>query len=385
MPRTAWTGYGRFCPLSRALDVVGDRWSLVIVQELQKRTSRYSDLHRRLPGIGTTVLADRLRKLEAADVVERVPGPVGEGVAYALTDRGTGLGNALEALRRWGVEYLLDPTADGSASHDFDLHYVAGIDDLGDADFELVVDDQPTTLHFAGGHLHQTPGAAAHPQLTVRTTSAFMDRWAAGTASWDDGRRTDEVTLDGDVSQWTNWLAATGYLLAYTPEPVTPRFDTRARSTPTSAELAEGKIDHSIRPHGRAVTPPNAGADLFQQVTEQLLADPAISRSTMMGYPCLRAGGAFFACVERGTGHLIVKLPRQRVADLVAAGLAVPFAPNGRVFREWAAVIDPDPHRWHELLGEARSFVSPNHRTDTARSRGLPMNDLVHRDLPRRA
>jgi DNA-binding HxlR family transcriptional regulator len=79
MPRNAWAGYGRFCPLARALDVVGERWTLVIVQELLKRPSRYGDLASRLPGIGTSVLADRLRKLEAARVVERVPGPGGGG------------------------------------------------------------------------------------------------------------------------------------------------------------------------------------------------------------------------------------------------------------------------------------------------------------------
>src|SRR6516225_3852570 len=109
VPKNAWTGYGRFCPLARALDVVGDRWTLVIVQELLKRSRRYSDLVRRLPGIGTTVLADRLRKLEAAGVVERQPRGVGEGVEYALTERGLALDRALDALRRWGVVYLTDP------------------------------------------------------------------------------------------------------------------------------------------------------------------------------------------------------------------------------------------------------------------------------------
>ena len=142
MPPNAWTGYGRFCPLARALDVVGERWTLVIVQELLKRPSRYSELARRLPGIGTNVLADRLRKLEAAGVVERIPGAVGEGVVYALTDRGRGLSDALEALRRWGVGYLTDPTADGGARHEFDLHYVEGIDALRDAEFGLVIDGE---------------------------------------------------------------------------------------------------------------------------------------------------------------------------------------------------------------------------------------------------
>ena len=219
MPANAWAGYGRFCPLARALDVVGERWTLVIVQELLKRPSRYGDLASRLPGIGTSVLADRLRKLEAAQVVERVPGPVGEGVVYALTDRGTGLGDALEALRRWGVTYLTDPTADGAMNHEFDLHYVEGIDALHDAELGLVVDGTPTTLRFSRGHLDQTAGAPADPILTVRTSSAFMDRWAAGTASWDDGRRSGEVTLDGPDRHWDTWLAATGYLLAYHPEP----------------------------------------------------------------------------------------------------------------------------------------------------------------------
>lgn len=218
MPKTAWTGYGRFCPLARALDVVGERWTLVIVQELMKRSSRYSDLARHLPGIGTTVLAHRLRKLEAAGVVERRPGPVGEGVVYAITERGRDLGDALEALRRWGVTYLTDPAADGADRHAFDLHYVEGIDALDDAEFGLVLDGNPTTLRFTGGHLDQSPGKPGHAELIVHTTSAFMDRWAAGHASWDDGLSTGDVTLTGAADAWERWLAATGCLLAHQPE-----------------------------------------------------------------------------------------------------------------------------------------------------------------------
>ena len=217
MPPTAWTGYGRFCPLARALDVVGERWTLVIVQELLKRPSRYSDLARRLPGIGTTVLADRLRKLEAAGVVERVAGPVGGGVEYALTDRGRELSDALEALRRWGVNYLTDPAADGAACHEFDLHYVEGIDALDDAEFGLVVDNQPTTLRFSGGYLEQLRGEPSDPTLVVHASREFMDRWAAGTATWDDGRTSGDVTVEGD-GDWNTWLAGTGYLLTYEPD-----------------------------------------------------------------------------------------------------------------------------------------------------------------------
>ena len=127
MPPRPWSGYGRFCPLSRALDVIGERWTLVIVQELLKQPRRYGALLDRLPGISTSVLADRLRRLERAGVVAREPGAVGAGVVYALTARGQELEEALRALRRWGAGFLADPTADGSAQQSFDVTYVAGI------------------------------------------------------------------------------------------------------------------------------------------------------------------------------------------------------------------------------------------------------------------
>lgn len=215
MPKSAWTGYGRFCPLARALDVVGDRWTLVIVQELMKRSSRYGELARRLPGISTTVLADRLRKLEAAGVLERQLGPVGTGVTYTITKRGLALDQALQALRRWGVDYLTDPSADGAARHTYDMHYVEGIDALDDGEFGLVVDGRSTILRFSGGHLEQSAGQPPNPSLVVRTSGDFMDRWAAGSASWDDGLESGEVEFSGRREQWHRWLAATGYLLAY--------------------------------------------------------------------------------------------------------------------------------------------------------------------------
>ena len=98
--------------------------------------------------------------------------------------------------------------------------------------------------------------------------------------------------------------------------------------------------------------------DPVLELAQQLLAEPGVTKSTMMGYPCLRANGAFFACVERATGHLIVKLPAHRVSKLVATGQALPFAPNGRTFREWAAFPVADPGEWRALLTEARGFTS---------------------------
>jgi hypothetical protein len=98
--------------------------------------------------------------------------------------------------------------------------------------------------------------------------------------------------------------------------------------------------------------------DLFWKLADTLLAQPAVTRSTMMGYPCLRVNGRFFACVERTTGNLVVKLPADRVNDLVSSGSGISFAPNGRVFREWVAVPIPDEGEWSAFLDEAMTFVN---------------------------
>ena len=218
MPSRPWAGYGRFCPLSRALDVIGERWTLVIIQELLKQPRRYGALLDRLPGISNSVLADRLRRLERAGVVAREPGTVGAGVVYALTARGQELEEVLRALRRWGVGFLADPSADGSDQQSFDVTYVAGIRALADGQFQLVVDDQSATFYFAAGRLRQEPGAAPGAEFIVRTSSAFLDRWAAGEASWDDGRAGGDVIIEGPPAAWPRWLAATGYLLRFEPD-----------------------------------------------------------------------------------------------------------------------------------------------------------------------
>jgi hypothetical protein len=98
--------------------------------------------------------------------------------------------------------------------------------------------------------------------------------------------------------------------------------------------------------------------ELFWDLLEPMFADPAVTRSTMMGLPCVRHEGRFFASLDRRTGALLVKLPRQRVIRLVEEGTGEPFAPAGKVFREWIALPEADRERWQALLNEARSFVT---------------------------
>jgi hypothetical protein len=103
---------------------------------------------------------------------------------------------------------------------------------------------------------------------------------------------------------------------------------------------------------------PMTGAELFWDLVEPMYADPAVQRSTMMGLPCVRLDGRFFASLDRGTGALLVKLSADRVGQLIAAGHGEPFAPAGRVFREWVAIPRPDRRRWRTLLTEARDHAA---------------------------
>lgn len=111
--------YREFCGLSRALDLVGDRWTMLVVRELLIAPSRYSDLQRSLPGIATNLLAQRLKSLEAEGVISSAiqPAPVSARV-YRLTEWGRGLEPALVGLARWGAPLLAPGLAgDHSQGH----------------------------------------------------------------------------------------------------------------------------------------------------------------------------------------------------------------------------------------------------------------------------
>lgn len=96
--------YGQFCGVARALDVVGDRWTLLIVRELLAGPMRYNELKRSLTGIATNLLAERLRALEEDGIVERRLGD--SGALYALTAWGAELRQPMEALGRWAAPLL---------------------------------------------------------------------------------------------------------------------------------------------------------------------------------------------------------------------------------------------------------------------------------------
>jgi len=111
----------------------------------------------------------------------------------------------------------------------------------------------------------------------------------------------------------------------------------------------------------KGTSPPESGGDdaraLYDALTDDLLYDPAIGRATMMGYPCVRLPGKFVASYDDKAGRLVVKLPRDRVLELVENGTGDPFAPAGKVFREWVSIPTIDRALWRTLLAEAADFA----------------------------
>ena len=111
--------FGQECPVARALDVVGDRWTMLIVRELLGGPARFHDLESGLPGIAKNLLASRLRRLEDDDVVRRVSS--GHVVLYALTEQGARVRPALEQLGFWGAK--LEPV--GPIEHERSVRAIA--------------------------------------------------------------------------------------------------------------------------------------------------------------------------------------------------------------------------------------------------------------------
>jgi DNA-binding HxlR family transcriptional regulator len=101
--------YRHFCMTARALEVVGERWSLLIVRDLLPGPRRFTDLAGSLDPITPTRLTDRLRRLEAAGVIERESAETGREVWYRLTDGGRDLGPAIDELTFWGIAHAKEP------------------------------------------------------------------------------------------------------------------------------------------------------------------------------------------------------------------------------------------------------------------------------------
>lgn len=109
--------YGQYCGVSNALDLIGERWAILIVRDLLVGPRRYTDLKQGLPKIPTNILATRLKELQEVGVVQRVP-MLSCGLVYELTPLGRGLEDVVLALGRWGFQTMGEPGEDDVVTHD---------------------------------------------------------------------------------------------------------------------------------------------------------------------------------------------------------------------------------------------------------------------------
>jgi DNA-binding HxlR family transcriptional regulator len=199
--------YQQTCGVARALDVVGERWTLLIVRNLLLGPRRYSDLLAELPGITTNLLAKRLQDLEAAELVEKGAQP--GTVRYQLTARGLGLEPVVMELGRWGWPLLMKPRpgdrADlGLALLSLKRRYVGGLR----LTVGLSVDGRGFTLMLGPKGVTIRDQPAQSPDLTISGSLAdvrallFAGEWSKGLPA----ARRLEVT--GDQVHWASFRGA---------------------------------------------------------------------------------------------------------------------------------------------------------------------------------
>lgn len=198
--------YGQYCGLAKALDVIGDRWTLLIVRELLSRGAlRYTDLREGLPGIATNLLANRLRELEKAGIVRReaaVP-PIATTL-FRLTPRGEAIKPIIVEMGRWGVPLL----AEAPESDAFRGQWLAWPVELYLKDREpehrptaiqLFAGDEAVVIETANGEIRTRVGVCEHPDVLLRGPRDVVAAALIGGLPLDQARAAG-LQLEGDPS-----------------------------------------------------------------------------------------------------------------------------------------------------------------------------------------
>ena len=196
--------YNQYCAVARAMDIVGERWTLLIVRELLPGPKRFKDLLEGLPGIGTNLLTARLRDLEGFGVVHRttLPPPAASKV-YELTELGSSLESVVMSLARWGLEFL------GASREEEDrqpawamvaLRSVLKPEATGEVreSYEFRVDDEVFHVWIEDSETEVRQGSAADPDLVVRSDTQTLLAVAAGRTELGEAVTSGAIGVEGD-------------------------------------------------------------------------------------------------------------------------------------------------------------------------------------------
>ncbi len=217
--------YAHHSPLARALDVVGERWTLLMVEELLDGPRRYTDLIEHLGGIGTNLLAARLRDLEAAGLVERrVLAPPAGSTVYALTETGQGLRPAVMSLARWGegLDAGCDPAEVSLARWGivgltqvlFRPERTRGLQET----YEFRTDGEVFHVSYDDGTAQGGLGPAINPAATFVTDGATFRAIGEGRLSAAEALATGNMRIEGDPAAAFRFARLMGAEVASTPD-----------------------------------------------------------------------------------------------------------------------------------------------------------------------
>ncbi|MGH9037894.1 MAG: winged helix-turn-helix transcriptional regulator [Acidimicrobiia bacterium] len=203
--------YDQHCSLALALDVVGDRWALLIIRDLLLGPRRFGELLEGQPGIGTDILTARLRDMESAGLVARRQ--EGRASWYQLTDEGRALQPAMRELAIWGVRrFLAPPLAETFSPRSVLTLLSMGAGDQvdvegGDASYEIRVGPEVATLDVVDGRVRAAQGPAGDPTATVTFTQAGVLALVMG-SPLESLVTTGEAKVEGDGASAATVLEA---------------------------------------------------------------------------------------------------------------------------------------------------------------------------------
>jgi DNA-binding HxlR family transcriptional regulator len=196
--------YDQYCSAARALDAVGDRWTLLIVRELLGGPRRYTDLHADLPGVSTDVLASRLKDMERDGLAgrRRLP-PPGAAYVYELTARGRDLLPVLQALGEWGAPALGEPRpTDAVRAHWFALPLLRQLDAAraGEGLVEVCLDEGLFHVWLGAGEgpLYGDGPAPREPDARLAPDARACEAMNRGALTLLDALRERSVDVTGD-------------------------------------------------------------------------------------------------------------------------------------------------------------------------------------------
>jgi DNA-binding HxlR family transcriptional regulator/putative sterol carrier protein len=204
--------YGDGCAIAQGLDLVGERWALLVVRELLLGPKRYTDLRRGLPNASPNVLSQRLAELERAGIARRrkLPPPAGARV-YELTDWGLELEETVMALGRWAARAPTPPSDAPIASADsvvlaLRARFTPGAEHGPRASYELRLGEDRFRIDVTDDEIEVARGDADDPDATIDTDPDTLNAVLWGGQSLADARRSGRMTIDGDKAAAKRFL-----------------------------------------------------------------------------------------------------------------------------------------------------------------------------------